>query len=380
MRGPLPFVALLLVTSCGDVSSSSSEAIGRSHARLSTSLSVTSGVSGTVTTLAYYSAGNAHPGQNSVDIGAVGGSAVHHQLDYLPSDVAGGWLRTYVTKESGYCSQWSPGSPYYNGAKLVVVTYLYATDGTYLGWHRAAYQHIAPNASVTDAWLRWNNSSASVPAWQTPDVDLGAQQANGLALGSVFGVSGNIYNGPSGGLCTTGSHLHQEGSGWRGSGLFVGKAMADRYNDVHLFDPVGGWPATGAPPYAPEFYVAPTPIPSSEETPRAEEEEGDGEGEKEKNEGAKPRSDERVEMVGGGGAASEEAPAAAPAPDDDAADLEGDDHGPGEAPNASGCSSTNAGAPGGWATFIVAVGLLTSAGARRSRTRGRRSPPFDPRA
>jgi hypothetical protein len=254
------FVVLLLLAGCGDVSSSHSDAVGRSQARLSTSLSVTAGASGTVTTLAWYSAGNPHPGQNSVDIGAAGGTPVHHQVDYLSSDVAGGWLRTYVSKENGYCSQWSPGSPYYNGAKLIVVTYLYATDGTYLGWHRAAYQHVSPLAGVEDAWLRWNNSSATVAAWQSPDVALGAQQADGLALGNVFGVYGDITNGPGGGLCTTGSHLHQEGSGWRGSSLFVGKAMTERFNDVHLFDPIAGWPDTGEPPYAPEFYVAPQPV------------------------------------------------------------------------------------------------------------------------
>jgi hypothetical protein len=371
MQRLLSFGALLLVTSCGDVSSApparEREAIGRSQARLSTSLSVTAGVSGTVTTLAYYSAGNAHPGQNSVDIGAAGGTAVYHQLDYLPSDVAGGWLRTYVLKESGYCSQWSPGSPYYNGAKLIVVTYLYATDGSYLGWHRAAYQHVSPNASVTDAWFRWNNSSASVAAWQSPDVDLGAQQWNGLALGSVFGVWSDIYNGPSGGLCTTGSHLHQEGSGWRGSTLFVGKGMTDRYNDVHLFDPLGGWPDTGAPPYAPEFYVAPTPIPIEEETPRTEEATP-------RVEEQTPRTEDRVEIVGG--AASEEAPPASSTDVSEtrAADLEGDEHGPSNEPAASGCTATNAGAPGGWFTLLVAVGLVTSAGARRSSVRGRKSP------
>lgn len=361
MRALLPFVALSFVASCRDVSTSPErEAIGRSQQRLANSLSVTSGVSGTVTTLAYYSAGNAHPGQNSVDIGAPGGAGVHHQLDYLPSDVAGGWLRTYVTKDAGYCSQWSPGSPYYNGAKLIVVTYLYATDGTYLGWHRSAYQHVSPNASVEDAWWRWNNSSASVAAWQSPDVSLGAQQSNGLELGTVFGVSGNITNGPGGGLCTTGSHLHQEGTGWRGSALFVGKGMTDRYNDVHLFDPIGGWPITGEPPYAPEFYVAPIPVGGGEEQRRVEEKPVE----------SLPKEEAPMTI---GGAGSADAPTA------QMGGLEGDgeEHSPPDGTGAadaaveSGCSTSNRGASDGLFPLLVAVGALTIAGRRRSRARDR---------
>lgn len=361
MRALLPVVALAFVASCGDVSPSPSpaptEAIGRTRSRLATSLSVTAGGSGTVTTLAYYSPGSAHPGENSVDIGAVGGTAVFHQLDYLPSDVAGGWIRTYVTKDAGYCSQWSPGSPYYNGAKLIVVTYVYATDGTYLGWHRSAYQHVSPNGAVNDAWFRWNNTSANVPAWQSADVDLGGQQANGLALGSVFGVSGSITNGPGGGLCTTGSHLHQEGSGWRGSGLFVGKGMTSRYHNVHLFDPIGGWPASGAPPYAPEFFVAPTP---REEHQPIEEQ------------GEQPRPEEDVAPVTGG-AASEDAPprVAEPSADTYAAPLEGDEHGPAAEPSASGCRASPArSSDGEWLAAAIATALAML---RSTRIRGARS-------
>lgn len=365
MRWALAVGSLVFLASCGDAPSAS-EHVGRTQSRLSTSLSVTAGASGTVTTLAYYSAGNPHPGENAVDIAAGAGTPVYHQLDYLPSDVAGGWLRTYVTKDAGYCSQWSPGSPYYNGEKLVVVTYLYATDGTYLGWHRSAYQHVSPNASVTDAWFRWNNSGASVPAWQSPDVDLGAQQGNGLALGSVFGVYGDIYNGPGGGLCTTGSHLHQEGMGWRGSALFVGKGLTDRYNDVHLFDPAGGWPGAGAPPWAPEFYVPPVVV---EETPRTEETTPPVEE-------TTPRSEETVEqkpddvqaaphgdeMVGGGGAGSE----LASAPLGEGSDaMEGDVHADANDYAATGCT-----VPPGTSSsdfVVVALALTTALRARRSR-------------
>jgi hypothetical protein len=215
------------------------------------SFSVTAGVNGTVTTLAYYSGGNAHPGVNSVDIGAPGGTSVWHQLDYLPADIAGGWIRAYSSKDAGYCSQWYPGSPYYNGDKLIVVTYFYGTDGAYRGWHRSAYQHVVPG--ISNGWWRWNNATTTQVAWGSPDLVYGSGASNGLYLGSVYGVNAPVYNGPGGGLCTDGSHLHQEGDGARGGGLFVGKALTNRYHDVHLFGIAGGLPATGAVPSDPTF-------------------------------------------------------------------------------------------------------------------------------
>src|SRR5690349_12110740 len=92
-------------------------------------LAVLAGVNGTISTLAYYSDGTAHPGNNAVDIGAPGGSAVWHQLDYLTPRMAGGEVEVYESHESGYCSQWYPGDEYYNGSKIIVTTTIYDTDG-----------------------------------------------------------------------------------------------------------------------------------------------------------------------------------------------------------------------------------------------------------
>jgi hypothetical protein len=249
------------------------ERLASTSSAITGGLSVTSGVNGTVTTLAYYSgSGTAHPGTNAVDIGAGGGSTVWHQLDYLPPNVAGGWIRTYATHDAGYCSQWYPGSPYYNGSKVIVVVYFYATDGTYLGWHRSAYQHVEPTASSADGWWKWNNPAASPRAWGNAgaDVDLGGGGANGLHIGSVFGVPSPIYNGPGGGLCTDGSHLHQEADGARVSSLFVGKGLTERYNDVQLFGIAGGQPSTGAPPSLPTLDPPPPPDPQPDPDPPAD--------------------------------------------------------------------------------------------------------------
>ncbi|MBX3191102.1 MAG: hypothetical protein KF819_29160 [Labilithrix sp.] len=215
-------------------------------AKITEGISVTSGVSGTVTTLAAYPTSVAHRGVNAVDIAAPGGAPVWHQLDYVPGDVAGGWIRAYASREAGSCAQWLPGSPYDNGAKLVVVTYFYGKGGVYRGWHKSAYQHVVP--ARADVWVKWNHASAPVHAWPSADVALGNGSKSGLYLGTVFHVAGPITNGPSGAICTTGSHLHQEGDGSRAPTLLAGKATTARYDDVHRFAIAGGLPPIGAPP------------------------------------------------------------------------------------------------------------------------------------
>jgi hypothetical protein len=231
------------------------------------SLSVVAGAGGVITTLARYDNGAAHPGVNAIDVGAGGGTSVWHQLDYLPSEVAGGWVYVLEGHEPGYCSQFYPGSPYYNGAKIYVFTYFYAIDGTYLGWHREAYQHVDPHAPNMNAWWTWNNAGASVPAWPSAHLTLGVGVSEGLFVGTITPIRGFIYNGPGGGLCTTGSHLHQEGDGARSGRRFVGESVAERYSDMHLFVPAGGYPSPGAPPSLPLAETAPPPPPPPAEEP-----------------------------------------------------------------------------------------------------------------
>src|SRR5262245_59927988 len=90
---------------------------GKKRARASPLLALLAGADGTITTLATYPNGNPHPGTNAIDIGAPGGAAVWHQLDYLDANVAGGWIYVEQVHEAGLCSQWTPGESYYNGGK-----------------------------------------------------------------------------------------------------------------------------------------------------------------------------------------------------------------------------------------------------------------------
>lgn len=203
---------------------------------LDATLATLAGSTGVVTTLARYDDGTPHPGTNAIDVGAAGGSEVWHQIDYLPASVGGGYLYVTRAQEAGRCSQFDPGSPYYNGHKLVVLTY-FLVEG---GWrvHRAAYQHTEPRAPL-NTWLHWNNAGAAEPLWPewSAEVVLGNQAAGGLLLATVFPVSGEIRNGPGGALCTTGTHLHQEGDGYRAPRRSVGEHVSARYSDMHMFSP-----------------------------------------------------------------------------------------------------------------------------------------------
>jgi hypothetical protein len=231
---------------------------GKKRAGESPLLAVLAGTDGGISTLATYPNGNAHPGTNAMDIGAPGGSAVWHQLDYLDSHIGGGWLYVTQVHESGYCSQWTPGSSYYNGGKILVYAYLYDTAGSYLGSHRAAFQHVEPHAANLDAWWTWNNAAADRPLWPSASVTLGNQKEGGLYLGTVFGGGGRaITNGAGGKLCHKGDHLHQEGHGTRASQRYSGEQVSARYHDMHYFIPDGGYPA-GAPPSEPSGGTAPS--------------------------------------------------------------------------------------------------------------------------
>jgi hypothetical protein len=192
------------------------------------------GVDGTITTLATYDGVTPHPGVNAIDIGAPTGTPVFHQLDYLGPQIAGGWIYVEDAHEAGRCSQWWPGSPYYNGSKIYVYVYAYDSDGNWVGYHRAAFQHVAPYWENMNSWWSWNNANAEAPMFpEGATLTYGNAADGGLYLGSVFGVWGAISNGPGGGLCTTGSHLHQEGDGWRAGQRWVGEHVWARWSDLH---------------------------------------------------------------------------------------------------------------------------------------------------
>jgi hypothetical protein len=240
MRRCSLLLSLVVVWGCGAATSEPSE----DHEDESNTeqaygvMAILAGVSGRVNTLAYYSDGGRHPGNNSVDIGAPGGTSVWHQMDYLSPDIAGGEVTVTEAHEAGYCSQWYPGSEYYNGAKIYVRTDFYDRYGTWVRSHTAAFQHVDPYAPNMDATWTWNNAGSDAPRY--PDgahltYGNGNAETGGLFLGTLTYVDGPIRNGAGGGLCTDGPHLHQEGEGSVASQRRVGETVSERYSDIHYF-------------------------------------------------------------------------------------------------------------------------------------------------
>jgi hypothetical protein len=211
-------------------------------------MGVTAGVSGTVWVLDKYSDGSSHPGQNAIDIGTAGGTGVWHQVNGVPAEVGGGWIFVDFVQEAGFCSGFNPGDANYNGAKLRVYTYFYAIDGSYLGYHVAAYQHVEPAEGVKDQWFTWNHAGAGT-MWATPGAALGNGADGGLRLGALFSGGGKKILNTNGKLCHWGDHLHQEGAGSRAA-LSLDQGVSGRGDRAHAFYVTAGMGA-GNPPSAP---------------------------------------------------------------------------------------------------------------------------------
>lgn len=242
-------------------------------------MSLGAGVGGSVWVLATYGNGGTHPGANAIDLGAPAGTTVWHQIAGIPAHVAGGWLYVQHVQSPGYCSQYNPGDEYYNGAKLRVWTLFYDEAGDMIGYHWAAYQHVEPEAGVPGGWFRWNNANANQGLWAEPEVALANGAEGGLSVGTLFAGEGRrITNGPNGGLCHQGDHLHQESVGWRDSSLSLYGPVAERTTSTHWLIAYDGVPSV-EPPYQPGPAAGGTAPPSEppaepppgEEPPPAEE-------------------------------------------------------------------------------------------------------------
>lgn len=176
---------------------------------------------------------HAHGLPAPVDIGGNSGFAVTAQLDYLPNGIADEVSGGYVIASSiySYCAQYDINDPYgrYTGKKVQVDILHYDKNGYQINGNSVIYEHVTPNANVSETWFHWNNYNAALRLWATwlNHYFLNNLQNGGVTLGTVAQVS---WAPPAG--CSTGSHLHQEASsGAYNYHDYWGKSVTAAYSD-----------------------------------------------------------------------------------------------------------------------------------------------------
>jgi hypothetical protein len=202
---------------------------------------ITSGGSG-ITGLATYPDGTPHPGVYPVDMSAGGGNPYTYvQIDYLPSDVDGGYTFSY--RDDSGCAAYNPSSGYYNGRRVRTFVYHYR-DNTLLDVHGESYLHLDPDYSYVGVdyadgvWARWNNATAGSPMW--PGYAEHFKLNNGTSGRFIIGtIASPELPGAATINCSTGEHLHQEGDPTKGSyapGLSFYQSTTNRVTDIHYAD------------------------------------------------------------------------------------------------------------------------------------------------
>ncbi len=156
---------------------------------------------------------------------------IFFQLDYLPSNIAGGYVKAY--QDNTNCASYSDTSPNWNGHKLVVEFQFYNTSGQYVTWAHAVYQHVDTERLPDNTWKTWNNPYSSAPMWGSPDYTLNNLQNGGVL---VADIAANGYASGSIG-CSTDEHVHQEGNYYSeyNYSRYYNEAVTDRWSDIFYY-------------------------------------------------------------------------------------------------------------------------------------------------
>ncbi len=178
----------------------------------------------------YTHAGGYSGGSTTFDIG--NGNPDHWvfmQLDYLPSNVSGGWVHAYNVSDG--CAAYDVSSPYWNGRKLVVEFWFYDTSGQPITWAGVVYQHVDTERLTPNTWYSWNNPYSSTPLFGSPNYTL-----NDLRNGGVL-VADVAANGASSGGCSSNEHVHMEGNFYSDYDYnrYYNEGVTDRWNDIFYY-------------------------------------------------------------------------------------------------------------------------------------------------
>lgn len=187
-----------------------------------------------------------------IDVGNATNQTTWAQVDYLPNGattgVSGGYAIAY--KVPGYCQDFEPGNPYYNGKLIQIDLLYYNTTGYYINGHSLRFQHVAPNYRVgatagSAYWYHWNNAFNTTKLWTAyvEDFKLNNLQSGGMDVATVASFAA----GSPPPACAGASHLHMENSAGEYSLTdYLGKGVSSRYNDAQYMHLSG---ITGTAPY-----------------------------------------------------------------------------------------------------------------------------------
>ncbi len=169
------------------------------------------------------------------DIGAPAWTPVYAQVDYLPNNIAGGFI-TASTVSTGCAASDGP----YSGYRVRVEISYYNTSGAYVNWNHESYLHLASTygSIVNGGTFRWNNPSATVPLWPPAleDYRLNNTTAGGALVGYVHPwMSGGSTS------CSDGAHLHMEADsdGAYNTSRYLGEPVTQRFSDIHFIHLAG---------------------------------------------------------------------------------------------------------------------------------------------
>lgn len=157
---------------------------------------------------------------------------IFFQLDYLPSDIAGGYLRVF--NEYWGCAGWPYGDPNWTGRRLRVEFEFWNTSGQNVTWAHTYYLHVWNERLPQWTWFSWNNPYSYAPMHANPDFTLNNLRNGGVLIADNADLSG--YPPPNPG-CSTSPHVHMEGNIYSDYNYsrYHSELIQDRWHDIFYY-------------------------------------------------------------------------------------------------------------------------------------------------
>ena len=166
-----------------------------------------------------------------VDIGdGNAGHWIFFQMDYLPSNIGGGWMQAF----NEYVGCASDEGIYFSGRRIRVDVDFYDTSGNFVNWTYTHYVHIDNERWPVNQGIvsTWNNPSSTLPRWVTPTWNFNNLRNGGWLAADV------AAKGPAAPTnCSTFNHVHMEGSNvaaYETARTYL-EPLTDRWHDIYFY-------------------------------------------------------------------------------------------------------------------------------------------------